>query len=94
MNAPDIKLIEGKLLAIVWSMERDAGVGCHWRVDDLCGNRISWGYSKGRGGDGLGSRLTAMDNAKRAARRHIRKANPVVRGATESRTSPPRCSHS
>lgn len=85
MNSPDFKVIDGKLVALVWSMEpgecpAKPGVqrvchGCHWRVYDLNEKSISYGYSMGRGGSGAGSRLTAMDNAVAAARRHLKKVS-------------------
>lgn len=76
-NIPDIKVVDRKLIAVVYSNEeKRPGMvtqGCSWTLYDLEGKRRSWGYSDGRGGDGCGSRLTAMANASRAARRLIKR---------------------
>jgi hypothetical protein len=76
-NIPDVKVIERKLIAVVWTEEEKrpgmVTYGCSWTVYNLDGKRITWGYSKGMKGSGCGSRLTAMENATRAARRCLKR---------------------
>lgn len=52
----------------------DGFLGCHWQLySAMHGKLESYGYSKGYGGDGRGSALTAMANAKKAMRRRWKK---------------------
>ncbi len=54
--------------------------GARWAAYDTTGKQISYGYSEGRSVEGIvgqktkiGSMLTAMQNARRACRRHYTK---------------------
>lgn len=52
----------------------DGFLGCHWHLYSCAHGKLeSYGFSKGYGGDGAGSALTAMANAKKAMRRRWKK---------------------
>lgn len=55
--------------AVVTSGAPDGFSGCHWQLYNRYGDTVSYGVSTGRGGEGIGSALTAMQLAKAAARR-------------------------
>jgi hypothetical protein len=67
----DIFVLERKLICAV-GLPRDRENTARWAVYDLDGKKLSWGYSNGVGGE-YGSIPCAMTNAKRAARRILRK---------------------
>ncbi len=76
MNIPYVSSVKtkykGAILCVVTSASepQDGFFGCLWHAYDENAKVISYGFSKGRGGTGSGSMLTAMANARRAARRY------------------------
>lgn len=51
----------------------DGFKGSSWWTYDEDGNPMSHGYSKGWDGEGAGSALTAMQNGRASAHRHLRR---------------------
>lgn len=79
----DIFVLERKLICAV-QFPSQGSPTAHWYVYDLDGKKLSWGYSRGVGGE-YGSIPCAMDNAKRAARRILRKnEHPTAKVAREA----------
>jgi hypothetical protein len=68
----DIYVYKRKLICAV-TLPREGEKAATWRLYDLDGKTIRWGYSRGWGRDGAGCIPVAMDNAKRAARREYTK---------------------
>ena len=75
MNLPSLEIVETcgvKMICVVTSGSPDNFRGCYWQLYDLDGKLVSYGHSKGYGGTGMGSALTAMKQAKASARRRMR----------------------
>lgn len=68
----DVFVLDRKLVCAV-TLPNQGQVAAHWAVYDLGNRKLSWGYSQGRNKSGASSIPMAMDNAKRAARRILRK---------------------
>lgn len=77
MNIPQVNVIHGEnglfCVAVVTSGHYDHYKGCYWVLVGPDNQVISWGESAGYGGDGLGSALTAMKNAKAASKRWFKR---------------------
>ena len=77
MNLPEVAIVgtgEKRLICTVTFGDQLHERGtAFWALYDLTGKRLSYGHSKGRGGGGVSSVWTAMDNAKAAARRHLKR---------------------
>ncbi|MFL7901594.1 hypothetical protein ACJ41P_10705 [Azospirillum argentinense] len=77
MNLPDVAIIADSsgapaFIAVVSSGYPDRFPGAYWRLFDMKGEYIAGGQSKGWDGQGAGSMLSAMTNAKSAAKRRLR----------------------
>jgi hypothetical protein len=68
----DIFVLDRQLVCAVQLPDRGEQAA-RWAVYDLDNKKLSWGYSEGRGKSGAGCIPMAMENAKRAARRILRK---------------------
>jgi hypothetical protein len=81
MNLPTVEIVEHcgvKMICVVTSGFPDNFRGCYWQLYDLDGKIVGYGESKGWGGNGAGSALTAMKNAKTSARRRIARRRGAV----------------
>lgn len=67
----DIFVMDRQLVCAV-ELPKEGTNRAHWAVYDLDNNKLSWGYSDGVGGS-YGCIPCAMTNAKRVARRILRK---------------------
>lgn len=67
----DIFVLHRKLVCAV-QLPKQGSSTAYWSVYDLDNKKLSWGFSNGVGGE-YGSIPCAMANAKRAARRILRK---------------------
>jgi hypothetical protein len=68
----DVFVMDRKLVCAVTLPPQGANAA-RWAVYDLDNKKLSYGYSQGMGKSGAGCIPMAMDNAKRAARRILRK---------------------
>lgn len=72
----DVFVMDRQLVCAV-EVPRDGEKTARWAVYDLDGKKLSWGYSNGVGGE-YGSIPCAMTNAKRAARRILKKGERFI----------------
>jgi hypothetical protein len=73
MNIPQVEVIERELILVINSGFYDGFKGCYWHLHDLNSDLVSWGQSRGYGGDGMGSALSAMKLGKSAAQKFLAK---------------------
>lgn len=73
-NIPIVETIKGygRIVFAVVTVENKV---CLWHTYDESGRNLSFGYSRGTGGTGLGGVLLAMKNAKASARRWLTRKN-------------------
>jgi len=68
----DVFVLDRKLVCTV-TLPRDGEKAARWAVYDLDNNKLTYGFSQGFEQSGVGSIPMAMTNAKRAARRILKK---------------------
>lgn len=68
----DIFVMDRQLICAV-QLPRPGQTGANWSVYGLDSKKLTFGYSRGMEKTGIGCIPMAMDNAKRAARRILKK---------------------
>lgn len=68
----EVFVMERKLVCAV-TLPNQGQTAAHWAVYDLDNKKLSYGFSKGMDKSGVGCVPMAMSNAKRAARRILKK---------------------